>query len=53
MFQACGMVSCVSESAFLDVSNDTIAFITAIKHSSFLELVDCQDEGTENIQNFG
>ena len=26
MFKACGMLSCVSESAVLDVSNDPIAF---------------------------
>jgi len=43
------MLNCVSESAVLYVSNDPVAFITAIKHSSFLELIDCQDEGTENF----
>jgi hypothetical protein len=53
MFKACGILSCVSESAVLDVSNDPIAFITAIKHSNFIELIDCQDEGTENFQNVG
>jgi hypothetical protein len=50
MFKACGMLSCVSEST---VSNDPIAFINAIHHSNLLELIDCQDEGTENFQNFG
>jgi hypothetical protein len=53
MFTACGMLSCVSESALLDVSNDPIAFITAINHFSLLELIDCPDECTENFQNFG
>lgn len=47
------MLSCVSESAFLKVSNDPIAFITAIKHSNFLRLIACQDDGTEKFHNFG
>jgi len=36
MFNTCGMLSCVSESAVLEVSKDHIAFITAVNHSSLL-----------------
>jgi hypothetical protein len=46
------MLSCASDSADLEVSNDHVTLITAINHSSLLELIDYQDEGSENFQNF-
>jgi hypothetical protein len=51
MFKACGMLSCVSESAVLDVSNDPIDFIIS-SITIYLELIDCQDKGRKKFQNF-